>query len=218
MSAVANAKSRLRLGSLEVGVITGRLLDALKKVRDFAPHFHLSLQSGADAVLKKMNRHYTSAQYLEKVELIRRYFPRAAITTDIIAGFPTETEEDFAETLDFIGRVGFSQIHCFCYSRREGTNAAKWKELPAAVKNERLHILLQRAKEVREEYERGFVGETLSMICEEEKHGFTEGYGENYIRLYLAGKYTGKFGVVAVRPYADGLLVEPVNQTKGESK
>ena len=180
-----------------MGVITGRLLDALKKVRDFAPHFHLSLQSGADAVLKKMNRHYTSAQYLEKVELIRRYFPRAAITTDIIAGFPTETEEDFAETLDFIGRVGFSQIHCFCYSRREGTNAAKWKELPAAVKNERLHILLQRAKEVR---------------------GFTEGYGENYIRLYLAGKYTGKFGVVAVRPYADGLLVEPVNQTKGESK
>lgn len=218
MIAVANAKSRLRLGSLEVGVITGRLLDALKKVRDFAPHFHLSLQSGADAVLKKMNRHYTSAQYLEKVELIRRYFPRAAITTDIIAGFPTETEEDFAETLDFIGRVGFSQIHCFCYSRREGTNAAKWKELPAAVKNERLHILLQRAKEVREEYERGFVGETLSMICEEEKHGFTEGYGENYIRLYLAGKYTGKFGVVAVRPYADGLLVEPVNETKGESK
>lgn len=209
MEAVANAKSRIRLGSLEVGVVGERLLRSIAKVRDFAPHFHLSLQSGSDDVLKKMNRHYTRAEYEEKVALIRDYFPRTAITTDVIAGFPTETEKDFADTLDLIDRIGFSQIHCFCYSKREGTNAAKLRELPDEIKNERLHILLERAKKHREAYEAGFIGETLSMICEEEKNGYTQGYGENYIRLYLPGKHTGKIAVRALRPFEEGLLAEP---------
>lgn len=179
-------------------------------MRDFAPQFHLSLQSGSDAVLKKMNRHYTGEEYLARVALIREYFPDAAITTDIIAGFPTETEENFEETLSLARRAAFSQIHCFAYSRRTGTNAAKWKELPAAVKKERLHRLLALGGELREEYERAHIGKTLEMIPEEEKNGYTVGYSENYIRLYLAGGVpTGqKVRVRAVALFEDGLLAE----------
>ena len=208
--AVRGAKSRIRLGSLEVGVVTDELLRAAKQVRDFAPQFHLSLQSGSDAVLKKMNRHYTGEEYLARVALIRKYFPDAAITTDIIAGFPTETEENFEETLSLARRAAFSQIHCFAYSRRTGTNAAKWKELPAAVKKERLHRLLALGRELREEYERAHIGKTLEMIPEEEKNGYTVGYSENYIRLYLAGGVpTGqKVRVRAVALFEDGLLAE----------
>ena len=209
--AVRGAKPRIRLGSLEVGVITEELLQAAKQVQDFAPQFHLSLQSGSDAVLKKMNRHYTGEEYLARVALIRRYFPDAAITTDIIAGFPTETEENFEETLSLARRAAFSQIHCFAYSRRTGTNAAKLKELPAGVKKERLHRLLALGKELREEYERAHIGKVLEMIPEEEKNGYTVGYSENYIRLYLAGGVpTGqKVRVRAVALFEDGLLAEP---------
>lgn len=210
--AVKDAKSRIRLGSLEVGVVTEKLLRAAKQVRDFAPQFHLSLQSGSDAVLRKMNRHYTGEEYLARVALIREYFPDAAITTDIIAGFPTETEENFEETLSLARRAAFSQIHCFAYSRRTGTNAAKLKELPAAVKKERLHRLLALGRELREQYERAHIGKTLEMIPEEEKNGYTVGYSENYIRLYLAGGALAgqKVRVRAVALFEDGLLAERV--------
>lgn len=208
--AVKDAPCRIRLGSLEAGVVTEELLRAAKQVRDFAPQFHLSLQSGSDAVLKKMNRHYTGEEFLARVELIRRYFPDAAITTDIIAGFPTETEEDFQQTLSLARRAGFSQIHCFAYSRRTGTNAAKLKELPAQVKRERLHRLLALGQELRAAFERRHIGKVLEMIPEEEKDGYTVGYSENYIRLYLAGGVESgkKLRVRAVALFADGLLAE----------
>ena len=181
-------------------------------MRDFAPQFHLSLQSGSDAVLRKMNRHYTGEEYLARVALIREYFPDAAITTDIIAGFPTETGENFEETLSLARRAAFSQIHCFAYSRRTGTNAAKLKELPAAVKKERLHRLLALGRELREKYERAHIGKTLEMIPEEEKNGYMVGYSENYIRLYLAGGALAgqKVRVRAVALFEDGLLAERV--------
>ena len=211
LAAVADAKCRIRLGSLEVSAINEKLLGALARLRDFAPHFHLSLQSGSNAVLRKMNRHYTREEYYEKVSLIRRYFSRAAITTDIIAGFPSETEEDFAQTLDLVRRVGFAQIHCFCYSRREGTVAAKLKELPSAVKAARLHVLLQAAEDCRKRYQRSFIGQELQMIAEERKGEFWEGYSENYIRLYFSGAaQTGKIAVRAVAEYGEGLLVERI--------
>lgn len=210
--AVKNADARIRLGSLEVGVITEKLLTALKEVKEFAPHFHLSLQSGSNSVLKKMNRHYTREEYLEKVALIRKYFPESAITTDIIAGFPTETEQDFLDTLDLIKKVEFSQIHCFCYSRREGTNAAKLKELSAQIKNERLHELLKVAKIYKENYENKFIGKTLCLICEEYKEGYTQGYSENYIKLYLNGERSGKVKVIAKQPFKEGLLCEIIKE------
>lgn len=206
--AVKNANSRIRLGSLEVGVITPQLLEAAKQVRDFAPHFHLSLQSGSDAVLKKMNRHYTGEEYCRRVELIRSYFPDAAITTDIISGFPTETEENFSETLALARRVGFSQIHCFSYSRRTGTVAAKFSELPAEIRKRRLHELLALSHELRQTYEQKFVGKVLEIVPEEVKDGYTVGYSENYIRLYVKGNVGKKTRVLARESFADGLLAE----------
>lgn len=211
--AVKDAPCRVRLGSLEVGVITPRLLDAAKCVRDFAPHFHLSLQSGSDGVLKKMNRHYTAEEYLQKVELIRSYFPDAAITTDVITGFPTETEEQFAETCAFVRKVGFSQIHCFSYSRRTGTNAAKLAELPAEVKSRRLHEMLAVAAQLRADYEKQFIGRTLELVPEERKGEYTVGYSQNYIRLYVSGEIAKKARVVAAQPFEDGLLA--VQEAKG---
>lgn len=213
--AVKDAPCRVRLGSLEVGVITPRLLDAAKCVRDFAPHFHLSLQSGSDGVLKKMNRHYTAEEYLQKVELIRSYFPDAAITTDVITGFPTETEEQFAETCAFVRKVGFSQIHCFSYSRRTGTNAAKLAELPAEVKSRRLHEMLAVAAQLRADYEKQFIGRTLELVPEERKGEYTVGYSQNYIRLYVSGEIAKKARVVAAQPFEDGLLA--VQEAKGET-
>lgn len=206
--AVKDANSRIRLGSLEVGVITPQLLEAAKQVRDFAPHFHLSLQSGSDAVLKKMNRHYTGEEYCRRVELIRSYFPDAAITTDIISGFPTETEENFSETLALARRVGFSQIHCFSYSRRTGTVAAKLSELPAEIRKRRLHELLALSHELRQTYEQKFVGKVLELVPEEVKDGYTVGYSENYIRLYVKEDISKKTRVLARESFADGLLAE----------
>ncbi|MBR4942527.1 MAG: radical SAM protein, partial [Clostridia bacterium] len=127
--------TRIRLGSLEVSLITDRFLAALKQVKRFAPQFHLSLQSGSNAVLRSMNRHYTREEYLEKCRMIYEAFPNAAITTDIIVGFPTETEEDFLDSLRIVEEAGFAQVHAFPYSPREGTNAYKrYKEIPYAIK------------------------------------------------------------------------------------
>lgn len=149
--AVKDADTRIRLGSIEVSLITERFLVAAKAVKKFAPQFHLSLQSGSDKVLKSMNRHYTRGEYLEKCALIYRYFPDAAITTDIIVGFPTETEEDFLDSLRIVEEAGFAQIHAFPYSPREGTNAwKKYEDIPAAVKKERLQRLLKKARKKNE--------------------------------------------------------------------
>lgn len=206
--AVKDAKSRIRIGSLEVGAVTKELMEAAAEVRCFAPHFHLSLQSGAESVLKKMNRHYTKDDYRARVALIRSYFPGAAVTTDIIAGFPSETDEDFEETLAFAKEIGFSQIHCFPYSRRTGTVAAKMKEVPPNVKDARLHRLLALASELKGEYERAHIGKALELVPEERREGYTEGYSENYIRLYVAGGAEGRTRVRAVGAFKDGLLAE----------
>ena len=206
--AVKDAPARIRLGSLEVSAVTEKLLQCAQRVRDFAPHFHLSLQSGSDAVLKKMNRHYTREEYLSRVELIRGYFPDAAVTTDVIAGFPTDTDEDFAATLDLCRRARFSQMHCFAYSRRAGTNAAKLKELPADVKKKRLHELLSLAGELRRSYEAGYIGRTLELVPEERCGEYTVGYSENYIRLYVAGNAERRVRVRAIAAYGEGLLAE----------
>ena len=208
--AVKDAPCRIRLGSLEAGVITEHLLEAAKQVRRFAPHFHLSLQSGSDAVLKKMNRHYTGEQFLSRIALARSYFPCAAVTTDIIAGFPGETEEDFAATCALAERAAFAGIHAFPYSRRTGTAAAKMEDLPAAVKKQRLHRLLELAARLRAQYEGQFVGRTLSLVPEEQKEGFTVGYSENYIRIYVQGTLARKTDVRALRPFKDGLLAAPL--------
>ena len=189
MIAVKDANTRIRLGSIEVRLITERFLSALKQVKRFAPQFHLSLQSGSDAVLKSMNRKYTRAEYLEKCRMIYEAFPNAAITTDIIVGFPTETEEDFSDSLRIIEEAGFSQIHAFPYSPREGTNAyKKYRELPAAVKKERVERILKKGAEQKRAYLTRLIGKELEIVPEHCIDGFTEGYSENYVRLYVEGK------------------------------
>ncbi|MBQ8291332.1 MAG: tRNA (N(6)-L-threonylcarbamoyladenosine(37)-C(2))-methylthiotransferase MtaB [Clostridia bacterium] len=189
MLAVKDAPTRIRLGSLEVSLITPRFLEALKQVKNFAPQFHLSLQSGSDSVLKSMNRHYTRAEYLEKCKMIYEAFENAAITTDIIVGFPTETETDFADSLRIVEEAGFAQIHAFPYSPREGTNAyKKYKELPYAVKKERVDKILAAGAKQKEAYLQRFIGRELTVVPEVCIDGFTEGYSENYIRVYVAGK------------------------------
>ena len=189
MLAVKDADTRIRLGSLEVSLITELFLSALQQVKRFAPQFHLSLQSGSDKVLKSMNRHYTRAEYLEKCRMIYEAFPSAAITTDIIVGFPTETEEDFADSLKIVEEAGFAQIHAFPYSPREGTNAYKrYKELPSAVKKERVECLLLKGAEEKKRYMQAFVGKVLEIVPENCIDGYTEGYSENYIRVYVEGE------------------------------
>lgn len=199
-------KMRIRLGSLEVGVVDDTLLRATGKLYDFAQHFHLSLQSGSNSVLQSMNRKYTRDEFLDKVALIRKYYPNAGITTDIIVGFSTESESDFEDSISIVREVGFSDVHCFAYSKREGTEAAKIKELPADVKSERLHRLL----EVKAECKRNFILKNIGVehgfIREEVVDGYTVGYTGNYIRVYVDGVLDGDGAgrIVLTDVYRDG--------------
>lgn len=202
---------RIRLGSLECNVIDDELLSALKELPDFAEQFHLSLQSGSTAVLKSMNRRYTREEYLEKCSLIYKYFPRAAITTDVIAGFPTETEADFEDSLSIIGEAGLARVHAFAFSPREGTAAYKLRDLPYEVKSERLHRLIGRAKEAEDAYISRFLGAESSFIAEEYVGGFTVGYTGNYIKVYAAGEYPSGASVKIIlkERYKDGAIGIP---------
>ena len=208
MIAIKDADSRIRLGSLEVSLITDRFLSAVKQVKRFAPQFHLSLQSGSNAVLKSMNRHYTREEYLVACQKIYAAFPNAAITTDIIVGFPTETEEDFLQSLKIVEEAGFAQVHAFPYSPREGTNAYKrYKELPFAVKKERVERLLAAAAAQKRRYMESFIGKEIEIVPENCFDGYTEGYSENYIRVYVAGDIGKEPTRVRVeRLFQDGVL------------
>lgn len=199
---------RIRLGSLEVGIIDREFLSALKGLKNFAPHFHLSLQSGCDSVLKKMNRHYTTAEYLEKVNLIREYFADAGITTDIIVGFPTETEEDFLTTMEFVKKVGFSDIHPFPFSSRSGTVASKMKDLSSEIKKQRLDKLLEIKKECKNKFACSMANKELDFLFEEVKGEYATGYSENYLRLYIKdfNKNSKITKVMVVEPYLDGAI------------
>ncbi len=210
--ALKDEDQRIRLGSLELGVVTRDFLSALRECKNFAPHFHLSLQSGSSAVLKKMNRHYTREEYLGKCALIYEYFPDAAITTDIIVGFPTETEEDLALSLKIIEEAKFAHVHSFTYSQRSGTVASKtMKDLPFEVKKERHARLMKVAERQSKEYISRFIGSEAEIVKEEFSNGFTQGYTANYIRVYIEGDIQGE--VIKVRlkeSYLDGVKAEAI--------
>lgn len=203
---------RLRLSSMEDGLIDEEFMRKLAKLHNFCPHFHLSLQSGCDNVLKKMNRKYTTAQFEASVALIRKYFPLAGITTDIIVGFPTETEEDFEQTLKFVELVKFSQLHIFPYSKREGTASAKlYGDLSGTVKTERLKRLEKLGKELKVEFIKN--NKSGKVLIEEKNGDYFEGYTENYIKCYIkADDNRIQVGdIVEVRiekPFKDGALAE----------
>lgn len=204
--ALKGVKKRIRLGSLECSVITDKFLTALKELYDFAPQFHLSLQSGSSAVLKTMNRHYTREEYLEKCRLIYGYFPQAAITTDIIAGFATETDEDFEKSLSIIEEAGFARVHAFAFSPREGTVAFKMKDINPETKSRRLHALLTAGENASKRYIAGFMGKTLDFIAEEKDGEYWTGYTGNYIKIYVSGDLVSgdKYRVTLTQVYGDG--------------
>ena len=206
--ALKGTTKRIRLGSLEVSAVTDRFLEACASLQAFAPQFHLSLQSGSSAVLKAMNRHYTREDFLNKCEMIYAAFPSAAVTTDVIAGYPTETEEDFQQSLSIIEEGKLARVHAFAFSPREGTNAAKLKELPAEVKKERLHRLLAAAKEGEKSYLLSKTGQEFTLLCEEKEGEYTTGYTENYMRAYLLGEETGMVKIKIKSLFRDGVLVE----------
>ncbi len=180
--------ARVRLGSLEPDLMTDELLENLSRVRKFCPHFHLSLQSGCDETLKRMNRRYDSAFYYDLVSRIRAIFPDAAITTDIMVGFAGETEEEFSASLAFVKRVGFASAHIFAYSRRKGTLADKMSgQVQNAEKQRRSREMQAAAKQSEAEFLEQFVGRTVEVLAETNENGIACGYTANYIAVSFKG-------------------------------
>lgn len=184
---------RIRLGSMEQGIITREFLECIKEVKSFCPHFHLSLQSGCETVLKRMNRHYTPQQFLETCNLIRSVFPQAAITTDVITGFPAETIEEFEQTKEFVKQVGFAQMHIFPYSVRQGTKAASMDgQLSQSVKGERAEELIRIGKQMEHEYKKQFIKKPVQVLVEEsvqvEGVTYQVGHTKEYVKIAIKEK------------------------------
>ena len=172
---------RVRLGSLEPRTVTEDFCAQLAGLPNLCPHFHLSLQSGCDATLRRMNRRYDTARFLRSVALLRQYFLRPAITTDLICGFPGETEEEFSQTLAFLRRCDFAQMHIFPYSIRPGTKAAEMEQVPGPVKEERAARASAVAAELHRAYLQGCVGQTYPVLFEQRKDGCAAGHAPNYM-------------------------------------
>ena len=180
---------RLRLGSLEPRTITEDFCRRASRLKNLCPHFHLSLQSGCDKTLRRMNRRYDTARYLESVALLRAYFSGVAVTTDLITGFPGETEEEFEKTLAFLRRCAFAQIHVFPYSIRPGTRAAAMEQVPKSVKEARAARAGQVAAELHEKYLRSCVGQIFPVLFEQAgEDGCFVGHAPNYMEVAAAGE------------------------------
>ena len=177
---------RIRLGSLEPRVITREFCEIMVKYPNLCPQFHLSMQSGCDTVLARMKRKYDTARYLESVELLKEYFPGCAVTTDMIVAFPGETEEEFAQSLEFIRKCGFADMHIFPYSRRPGTPADKMPgQHNNAVKEARSKAAIAVAEEMSHSYREALVGTTHEVLFEETVEGFCVGHAPNYVKFYV---------------------------------
>lgn len=175
---------RIRLGSLEPRIITREFALGLKEISEFCPHFHLSLQSGCDTVLKRMNRHYTSEEFLEKCEILREVFDRPAITTDVIVGFPGETDEEFENSRDMCEKAGFAKMHIFKFSRRKGTVADRMPgQLTEKEKHARSLVLQELDDRMKEAYLSLFIGEDVKILAEETEGGCVLGLTERYVQV-----------------------------------
>ena len=180
---------RMRLGSLEPRIVTEDFCEALKELPNLCPQFHLSMQSGCDTVLSRMKRKYDTARYYESVALLNRHFPGCAVTTDMIVAFPGETEEEFEESLVFIRRCNFADMHIFPYSRRPGTPADKMPgQHNNATKEERSRRAIAVAEKMSRAYREALVGQTLEVLFEEADGEFYTGHAPNYVKVYVDGK------------------------------
>ena len=181
---------RIRLGSLEPRIVTEEFAKTIAGLPKMCPHFHLSLQSGCDETLRRMNRRYTSEEYYEKCQLLRKYFDHPALTTDIIVGFPGETEEEFEKSKAFVDKVDFYETHVFKYSKRQGTKAAVMEnQVPEQIKTQRSNILLELDVQKREKYEANFVGKEVEVLMEEcvqiNGETFQVGHTKEYVKIAL---------------------------------
>ncbi len=200
---------RIRLGSLEPRTITEDFCSRASALPNLCPHFHLSMQSGCDATLERMHRRYNTERYLLSCTLLRQHFDRPAITTDLITGFPGETEEEFASTLDFIRRVNFASMHVFPYSRRTGTPAADYPDqIIREVKEARARQAIAVAKGMEEAYLRSFLGERLMVLFEEEKGGLWRGHAANYMEVAVRGvNLHNRHRMVRITGVAEGVAL-----------
>ncbi|MBQ6946567.1 MAG: tRNA (N(6)-L-threonylcarbamoyladenosine(37)-C(2))-methylthiotransferase MtaB [Clostridia bacterium] len=180
---------RIRLGSLEPKIITEEFLQKISSAKSLMPSFHLSLQSGCDTVLQRMNRHYTTNEYRLAVSLLREYYPNCAITTDIIVGFPGETEEEFNKTLQFAKEISFAKIHIFPYSPRKGTKAAYFTDqINGNVKSLRCKQLEQVEIQSRNAFLEKHIDQILPVLFEQNKDDYWEGYTENYLPVFVSSE------------------------------
>ena len=206
--------TRIRLGSLEPRVIDAAFCEIMAKHRNLCPHFHLSMQSGSDTVLQRMHRRYDTKRYFESVQLLKEAFPGCAVTTDMIVAFPGETDEEFAESLAFIQKCGFADMHIFPYSRRPGTPADK---LPGqrsnAVKEQRSKAAIEVAAQMNRAFCEAMVGTVQEVLFEEMAGDFCTGHAPNSIRVYLPGenRHNQVLPVRVTGLYEDGVLAEQMN-------
>ena len=204
---------RVRLGSLEPRVITEDFCQAMAKLPNLCPQFHLSMQSGCDTVLARMKRKYDTARYLESVELLYKYFPGCAVTTDMIVAFPGETEEEFQQSLSFIRKCRFADMHIFPYSRRPGTPADKMPgQLNNAVKEDRSRRAIAVAEEMSAVYRESLIGRAQEVLFEEEQDGFFVGHAPNYMKIYVKGSnlHNEVRTVIVEKIYKDGLFATEI--------
>ena len=202
---------RIRLGSLEPRTVTREFCERAKKLPTLCPHFHLSMQSGCDATLRRMNRRYDTARYYESVELLREYFDDPAITTDLITGFPEETEEEFGETLAFIEKCGFAAMHIFPYSVRPGTKAAAMAQVDMSVREERAARAAAVAERMHQGYLARCVGKSFPVLFEQDRGKGSVGHAPNYmpVTVGMKGLHNTVQNVRITAVNGDGLRGEP---------
>ncbi len=199
---------RVRLGSLEPRTVTEDFCRRAAALGNLCPHFHLSMQSGCDGTLRRMNRKYDTSWYIQSVELLNVYFDRPAVTTDLIVGFPGETEEEFSATLDFVRRCGFAEMHIFPYSIRPGTPAAEMEQVPKAVKEDRAARAAAAARELNRAYLSGCVGQVYDVLYEQECGGLYQGHAPNYMVVGTAGEgLHNQIRPTRITGIGDGLLL-----------
>ena len=187
---IVDGIERIRLGSIEPLLIDEKFISRLVKLKKICHHFHLSLQSGCDETLKRMNRRYTTEEFEEGTKLLRAKYPNAALTTDVIVGFPGETDEEFNETYEFLKRIKFYKMHIFKYSQRKGTKAATMQmQIDGNIKEIRSQKLIELSNRNEREYNKLYIGKEVEVLFEERKEGVYKGHTKNYILVYLPEKY-----------------------------
>ena len=199
---------RLRISSIETSQITDDIIDLISKSKIIVDHLHVPLQAGCDETLKRMNRKYNCEQYYEKLSKIRRLIPDIVFTTDVIVGFPGESEEEFEKTYEFIKKVGYTQLHVFPYSMRKGTPAARMVQVDEKIKHERVNRLIALSHELNENYAKSQIGKTLRVLFEKEDHGYYVGHGDNYLLIKVQSdeQLIGQLKNVIINSYDEMLI------------